>query len=276
MPLWVGARRSLLYAPAVVVAGGGDATETTNYLTRADGVATVTAPYRAGIQALINGMVADGDFVSFDGIWPRAYQSEALANLNLVSSSFPITKTGAGQGTFSPGHGDPGAGDGSADYISFGIAGSTATKWTQTSACVMVYRRSAGDFFCEDIGTGDTTCHFSCGDANTPGQAGAFLNMDSWSGAAASALASSGIGLWAADRTGTTIQIYKNGATSGSSNTTSSSQAPSASVFRTGQGGGAAAVPGAALYAIGAHLSSAAHLRVNNRIATFMTAVGGP
>src|SRR5260370_1748066 len=86
--------RRIIMTPALA-SGGGDAAATTAFLARVvSNGTTLDATHINAYKALINGLVNDGVFSKFDGLWVLATQDFPTAKLNLVSSSFTLTNNG--------------------------------------------------------------------------------------------------------------------------------------------------------------------------------------
>ena len=110
---------------------GGDAAETTAFLARTTGLdSTHTDAYKA----LINGLVADGDFASFDAIYMFATQDSTTARLNLCSTSYTATNNGS---TFTADAGYAGP------YVDTTVDPSATTQFTQNSAHFSGWWKSA-------------------------------------------------------------------------------------------------------------------------------------
>jgi hypothetical protein len=67
------------------------ATPSAAFLARTSGL---NAAHRNAYTALIDGLVTDGVWTSLDALYITATDTTTNANLNLVSSSFPLTQTG--------------------------------------------------------------------------------------------------------------------------------------------------------------------------------------
>lgn len=163
---------------------------------------TLTGIYRRETIKLINGLVADGSWGIFDSIHFYATQDATNAALNLVSSSFAATLTGAP--TFTPGQGYTGLA--SANNFVNGPAPNTLSKYTQNSAHFSAWVYTG-------LGS-NTAAVIRAGGINylvpdTSGNATARVNS---AGTASGATANSGRGWFAGTRSNSSAQaVFVNG-----------------------------------------------------------------
>lgn len=118
--------------PAAAVGGCSQATA---FLARTSGL---DATHQNAYTTMICGLVTDGIFTSFDGLYIFATQTQANALLNLVSSSFPVTVTGTVTFTADQGF----SGSLAASDLDTGFNPSTAPspKFVQDSATSALWR----------------------------------------------------------------------------------------------------------------------------------------
>jgi hypothetical protein len=189
------------YHPAV----SADAAQTTAFLARTSGLSgTETAAYKA----LINGLVADGNFALLDALYIFATNTTATANLNLVSTSYGLTQNGTV--AFSADHGY--AGDGSTGYLDTGFVPSTAAgNYTQNSASHGTYILTPRITGATYAAMGTTAPSTSISSELVPW----WTDNNTYSavnGGGAAAAATTVKGMWAISRTGTnTAERYLNG-----------------------------------------------------------------
>ena len=121
---------------------GGGCTQATTFLARTSGLnGTQTTAY----TTLICGMVTDGTWSLMDGLYVFATNTTTTANLNLVSTSYGLTKIGTV--TFSANNGY--TSDGSTGYFTTGFNPSTAgghqsTNSASVGACDLTLRGLSG------------------------------------------------------------------------------------------------------------------------------------
>lgn len=113
---------------AIDAAPSGGCSQSATFLARTSGLSgTETIAY----QALICGMVTDGTWSLFDALWVFATNTTTTANLNLISTSFGLTKTGTVTFTADSGY----TGDGSTGFFNTAFTPSTnGVNFTQNTA----------------------------------------------------------------------------------------------------------------------------------------------
>ena len=121
------------WPPTQVVGGGGGCSQATTFLARTSGLSgTETSAY----TTMICGMVTDGTWSKFDALYIFATNTTTTANLNLVSTSFGLTPTGAAL-TFTADHGY--TGNGTSGFLDTGLVLTSATQYTLNSGAIGVY-----------------------------------------------------------------------------------------------------------------------------------------
>jgi hypothetical protein len=127
---------SLTGAGKVSGGGGGGCLQASTFLARASGLTgTETSAY----TTMICGMVADGTWPLFDALYIFATNNTTTANLNLISTSFGLTKAGTVTFTADVGY----TGDGTTGFFDTAYAPSTtAGNLTLNSASIGVYIQS--------------------------------------------------------------------------------------------------------------------------------------
>jgi hypothetical protein len=132
--------------------GGGGCSQATAFLARTSGLSgTQSTAY----TTMICGMVTDGTFSLFDGLYVFATNTTTTAGLNLVSTSFTLTSNGSCTFTANAGY----TGDAASCYQDPGfVPSSAAGNMTQNSAhiavCDLTNRTSHNGSI--QLGAGDT------------------------------------------------------------------------------------------------------------------------
>lgn len=256
-----------------VVVGGGDAAETTAFLARTTGLSGAeTAAYKE----LINGLVADGVWTKLDALYIFATNTETTAQLNLVSTSFGLTKFGTVAFAVDVGY----TGDGSTGALQTGLVPSAGgVNYTQNSASLGAYILSsrAGGFTYAAIGVQNIAEAVIY--PKHPG--GAFFDVNNGLTGFATAAPSTVQGQWITTRTASNaLAVYLNGNTTAyGTGSVASTGVPAAAIaiFATALGPGSfdhrSADQLSAAF-IGGGLSSAQMALIASRINGYMTALG--
>lgn len=262
-------------AATLSTTGGGDASQTTAFLARADALSTVGSTERAAYKALINGLVSDGVFAKLDTLYVAATDTSAHGLLNLISSSFNSTITGSV--AFVADLGFSGAASANIDT---GFVPSTAGgNFTLNSASMFTWVNTAGE-------TGDAACgaddpgigfHSEIYPAYLDGNTYMRLNDGTSSGAISTGPAGA-TGLYLAVRDSSTNRAgYFNGSSIGNANSTTSGNIPSISLqWCAANGLGADGNRQQCAFGCGGALTSADAGNLYSRLRTYMTAVGVP
>src|SRR6185437_1371830 len=135
--------------------------------------------------------------------------------------------------------------------------------------------RDSGSFCGALLGTSDLTTarlylRFGCGQVAN-GISGV-INQEVWDSNAGDTTLADASGFWAVDRSGSTSQIYHNGASYDAANTITFSDAPTTNVFRTDADNNSTTQGIAAFYG-GGHLTPAQHAALYARIQAFLQAI---
>jgi hypothetical protein len=257
--------------PPPTSGGGSASAEATAWLARAPGL---DAAHIAADTALIDGLVADGDWASFDQIIMLATQSTGAANLNMVSASYTPTINGAP--TFTPDRGYQGVEGSGTIFGNTNFNPRTGTpKYTNNSAHISVWVTTNGTGTA-GVGASDGSNSypivrlagdlFYCRINNAAAGSETVANADSR-------------GWYVVNRSGVNAsQGYKNGALVVSPNNASIGTPNLPFYFLGWNSGGSPNGYGQqeAIITIGSSLSAAAIARVYNRFRTRLTAVGVP
>lgn len=190
--------------------------QATSFIARSDGL------NNSAYTTAICGLVASGTFQKLDALWIFGTNSQTNANLNLVSTSFPITVNGTM--IFGPGVGY--VGDGSSGYLSTGYTPSTnGVNFTQNSGSMGLLVQNPRRVYQYN----GTPIFAGIGEANdliyplyTDGAAHVSLNSTNSALTSTNSLANGTNGLWIANRTSSTaLTLYNNGTAIVSSSQTS-------------------------------------------------------
>lgn len=236
--------------------------QATALLGRMDGSQNTSA-----VTNLICGMVADGNWNTvLDFFYIFAINSTANANLNWISTSFPITNAGTGV-TFTAGQGYTGVAS-SSNYLQSAYNPSTAGgNMTQNSASLGACNYNSATSLAQQyrIVIDDNT-NFSNLEPNGGG-----LFVDLQDATFVSVVPANFQGQWITTRTSSTnINVYQNGASVGSKTATSVTNINGAlTVLYLGT------VKLGAIFG-GGTLTGTQASQIYNRLHTYFTAVGAP
>jgi hypothetical protein len=199
-------------ATNVVRASVANASQVAAFLAR---TTALNAAHAAAYTELINGLVADGLWTTFDGLYVLGTQDQTNAALNLISASFPLTKNGAP--TFVADRGYTGV-DGSSIWLDSGYnPTNNATNYTLNNASIFAWTLTTGSPWAGDTagsynGAGQVTADVAYSGSNN-----FFSRFNKSSGSVASSAVASDVGLIGASMvSGTTVNLYYNGAAAGS------------------------------------------------------------
>jgi hypothetical protein len=249
-----------------------DAAQTTAFLARASGLSgTETAAYKA----LINGLVADGNFALLDALYILATNTAATAALNLISTSFSLTAVNAPTFTADAGY----AGNGSNAYLDTGYIPTGSLNWKLGSSSLGLA-----------IPTNDTAAN-TYGEIGTQSSGGSTADrlLPSYSlttyasfGAATDTTtsATTSRGMWGGAQTSSTATaIYHNGSATpiaSGSNTVTTLPNVSFTILGSNNGVGVnyASLRQVSAAWIGGGLTGAQYLQIANRINAYLTALG--
>lgn len=224
-------KRRRLFSPAVhcgiVGGGGGDAAETTAFLSYVAGNGTtLDATHINAYKALINGLVSDGIFAKLDGLHVTATQDLATARLNIIApGTFDLANVNpVDPPTFVADRG-----------ISIGLGEPQSTQYTPStsggkyalnSATIMVWSNTTGDTSGGEFGTvvGSQSC-FLTNSSVTGTQS--WVNQSGGSGSTENI--SNGAGMYLSSRTASN-NVNNYWGASGTLTTLSSSSAASTSL----------------------------------------------
>lgn len=257
--------------------GGGDAAQTTAFLARTSGLSgTETAAYKA----LINGLVADGNFALLDALYILATNTTTTAALNLCGTNFSLIANGALTFTADVGY----TGNGSTGYLDTQYVPSLAgLNLTQNSASLGAYIRTNRTSTDSSVIMGAATFAGQNWLYFAPLQSGGYfydVNGVSFPGFANTSTQ----GAWITSRNGSssTTSVYKNGSTI--ANSISSSDAStgladqSFTLFAGDVNGGIGSFSSdqASAFFIAGGLTGAQAAQINNRINAYMAAMPTP
>ena len=230
---------------------------------------------------LINTLVTAGLWTMFDLLYVLATNSEANAQLNLINTSFTLTKHGSLTFTSDVGY----TGDGATGYLDSGYnsSGGSNTNYLLNSGSLGAYIqtvKTAADG--SVIFGGGSPTSFSYLSPNNTGQVFNFdvndFNFPSFS----TATGTGSQGAWISSRTNsTTLNMYKNGSATSvaSSSSANSSLAPSFYLFclyDSSVGGPDHFSPlQASIFFVSAGLTGAQAVTINNTFNTFMSRISG-
>jgi len=272
MPNIIQVRRTLLRPPPVAAAAGftPTSTESSDFLARATTIADDAD--KTIYDALISGLVADGDFSTLDGLYIWR-QDRTAALLNLRQNAYNLTEHGTVSFSSSLGY----TGNGTDFYLDTGFNPFSASspQYTKDSASVGVYVQS-------NITSGTSGGYVLGADSTGTLHLAPFYSGNSIyaiNGDNKSVSSSTSQGLWVLTRTASNaFALYRNGSTTAVDTDTSASDfLPHANIFFFAENSGGANLPSAAQMSagfIGSGLTSAAMARIAARINTFMTAYG--
>ncbi len=263
--------------------GGGfvaGCTESSNFITRAVAAdASYDAAHKTAVDALICGLVTDGIFSKYDVLYVFATQSAAVANLNLVSSSFTGTPTNSPVFTTDRGY----TGSALVKYIDSGFNASTASspKYVLNSAHIAFWSVT-------DVGTSSTPpigIDSSASEADLfqrYSDGNSYFRMNSTAAGGASVANATAKGYYIANRSSSTaVQGYKNGSSVATNNSSTSSNVlnypfPILAIRHLDISSTEGNVSQLAMASIGSSLSSTNASDSQTRFQTYMTAVGVP
>jgi hypothetical protein len=244
--------------------------EASQWLARAP---TLDATHIAADTAFINGLVADGDWASFDIIRCYATQSLAIGLLNMVQNNY--NGTANGPPAFTADRGPTGVTGSSTVYVNSGFNPATAVspKYTQNSAHLSLWCLTDPAVNADNMGVNNVAHILPRWNTNTfYGSAnGGFSDLNTPN--------TVGLGWYVVNRSASNAQqAYRDGNLLTSSSAASVA-VPNFNMYELGQNNAGAAQGASAQLALvtyGSTLSAAAVTRVWNRIRTRMTAVGVP
>jgi hypothetical protein len=252
---------------------GGGCSQATTFLARTSGLSgTETTAY----TNLICGLVTDGTYSLLDALYIFASNTTTTANLNLISTSFGLTLTGALTFAADVGY----TGDGSTGFLDTHLTPSTGgTNFVLNSASIGTYIQSTTANTASVIMGGATTGTFAY---MSPVNTGNVFTWDMNDNSFPSFTNTNPQGAWINSRnsSSSTTSLYKNGSatpagTSGSATSTSLT-ADTILIFALRNNG----TPGnftnyqASAAFIGGGLSASQAVAVNNRINAYMIALG--
>jgi hypothetical protein len=253
-----------------------DAAATTAFLARTSGLSgTETAAYKA----LINGLVADGVFALLDALYIFATNTTTTANLNLISTSFGLTKTGTVTFTADQGY----TGDGSTGFLDTGYVPFTAgLNYSQNSASFGAYvrgGRTTANNALTVMGTQEGGVKWAyLVPLTAASTAGADINGETFPNFTLPSNTANGLVSVVRTSSGST-NAYKNASSTSLGTPTDGSDGLSTNSFyicaynSDGPGGNFSTDQISAAY-IGGGITGAQHLLLSNRINAFMTALG--
>ncbi len=246
--------------------GGSGCSQATQFLNRV----SVDSTHQAAYTTMICGLVTDGVWSQLDLLYLLATQNSSAALTNLVNSTFSVSAVGSPSFTADVGYATSTA----ANYLNFGWAGTNGPNWAQTSASFGGWSGGGGQGCGAFLGTNDSTGDIDVDDFcdSTPTTTLAVINQEVWDSKATSAGETSSLGFWAVSRTGSTSQLYYDGAATGTANTITYSDAPTSADFVTDPGGNTDTQGIAVMYA-GGYLTSTQETDLYNRIHTFLNAI---
>jgi hypothetical protein len=251
-------------------AGAAGCSQATAYLARATG----ETAHPADLTTLICGLVADGVWSKLDALYVLAQQTQADAQLNLVSASYPLTGPGRASDrpvplalTFTPYVGFSGFGVG----LDTGLNPTVGTPhYTQTNASLGVWSYSV-------IDEGKSQIAYNTASYIVNKFGGLFYPRVNDSVTALTVATSITKGLFAVERSdASNMYPYQNGVSAGPLASTPTALS-SADFFVGGSivSGGVTTQTLSAAH-IGASLGSAGNLALYTRLRAYMTAVGVP
>lgn len=269
----------MLFSPQLIVpvrraAAAGftpTSTESGNFLTRATTITSNTDKTR--YDALISGVVTDGDFSTLDALYIWAAPDRTAAVLNLIQNAYNATENGTV--SFSAYHGY--TGDKSTFFLDTGFQPNTASspQYTLNSSSLGVYIQSNFTSSFDGFVVGASNVGQAAIFDFNGGNAQYFVN-----GSGKNAATATSQGLWVATRTASNaVALYRNGSTTAfDTDTNASDFVPHRTIYFFGENdSGSLSLPSQAQMSagfIGGGLSSAAMARIAARINTFMTAYG--
>lgn len=242
-------------------------TESSNFLTRATTITNDTD--KTNYDALISGLVTDGDFSSLDALYIWAAPDRTAAVLNLIQNAYNATE--AGTVSFSAYVGYTGNGTDFALDSGLNPFSASSPQYTLNSASIGIYVQTDSN---AGAGLGAVGADNVGKTVILPAYFGStYYNVN---GPQRSVAAASTQGLRIATRTASNaVAIYKNGNTTPvDSGTDASDAVPRADInFFFSDGSNYSSLQMSAGF-IGGGLSSAAMARIAARLNTFMTAYG--
>lgn len=253
----------------------GPCSQATTFLARTSGLSgTESTAY----TAMICGMVTDGTWSLLDALYIFATNTTTTANLNLISTSFGLTKTGTVTFTADQGY----TGNGTTGFLDTGFVPSIAGgNFQRNSASIGAYvlnNRLSGANYAE-FGT-DGTGNNTFDTAFLPWYTDNNSYWDVNGNAATAAAAVTVRGSWIITRTGSTARArYLNGAANTSSSASSTGLATLSVLIlaeREGTSGAASAFSADQLSAafVGGGLTATQAGQIAARINAYMTALG--
>lgn len=251
-------------ASAGIVTEAVDAAQTVAFLARTSGLTgTETSAYKA----LINGIVADGDFASLTGLYILATNTTTTAALNLIANSNNLTTHGTPTSFVA----DTGyTGDGSTFYLDSGYVPNTSGAITSMGVYKPNSRIAAHSW--ADIGCSTSASAYSYL-GNFPA-----VNFEMGGDTFPTAANTDAQGAWAALRVGSNVSVYKNNVSAAfttASDALTGSPAASLTIFAFKDTvSGPSDISGDLISAAWfGNLTAAGIIRVHNRINAYLATV---
>jgi hypothetical protein len=267
--------------PPPTSGGGAASAEVSQWLARAP---TLDAAHIAADTAFIDGLVADGDWPSFDLIQFFATQTAAIAPLSMVSAAFNGVVNGAP--AFLADRGFTGVLASSAVYINLQFNPSIGTpKYSRDSAHLLTASLTDTTEAYPGLGaataaSGNVPTQAFWEKHNADGRAYNRPNVTGGTGSDQGCTVANSIGIYIGNRsTSGLTQLYKDGVQIGSASGQTSNALLNLNMYALGINANGVAVGSGKRYAaiaLGSSLSAAAAARVTARFRTRMTAVGVP
>jgi hypothetical protein len=157
---------------------------------------------------MIDGLVSDGVWASFDALWVHSAPIAATQAINLISASYPLVQHGAVAFAANVGI----TGDGSTGFFDTGFTPGSATKYSQKSASLGSYvlsKRTVMAGYCE-IGADDNTSPADIAPMIAGVNSVVEINGVSLNYKSSSTNCS---GMWIAMLSGGVLSVYRNGST---------------------------------------------------------------
>ncbi len=249
-----------MVGPEAAPGGGGACPQATAAL------AHLTTTHSADYTTMICGLVSDGVWASLDGLWLMATDNAANPYVNLISPTSVGTTTGTVAFTANSGV------IGTSGVINTTLNYSTTVNYQQDSATLSTWTTegTTADNGCP-IGEASVAFDIDLSPYGFGGNVGGAINTGG-----INVTDSTGTGLTAADRSSSSlITVYRNGASIGTSATTSA--APSNTTVQGLACAGANSYFGenVAMMSVGGSLGATKQAAFYNRIHTFLNAING-
>jgi len=219
---------------------------------------------KALIDTLVGALKAGGSWAKRDALYVIAAADNQAARLNWISTSFTLSAISSPSFTADRGY----TGDGTAAYLTTGMARNALTFFTQNSANIAAWSRTELNAVSYLIGTaGGGVLRM------TPRAAGLLSGRINDAVQIQPSIASS-IGLSSVNRSGSALrQIYKNGAEA-ANDTQASTAIDADTITLLRDGAGTFAARNIAFAAVGGSLTAGESLAEYNAVAAYMTAIG--